>query len=173
MLHQEEVEVFGGVPCVDPDESIDVHESNIPSPTFSGFLTELDRSGSLGILPYEFLIDPSKIGGASVRLIASKTQRYIDDMTQLKPDYITNKEGTLKTAGYPPSQNDDERAALQAETQSYFELFKSHVLAHRNIEKEDMRGQAFVGAEAFRRGLVDDICDKNSAYDKLRILTRG
>ena len=91
----------------------------------------------------------------------------------VKPDYITNKEGTLKTAGYPPSQNDDERAALQAETQSYFELFKSHVLAHRNIEKEDMRGQAFVGAEALRRGLVDDICDKNSAYAKLRILTRG
>lgn len=91
----------------------------------------------------------------------------------IKPDYITNKEGTLKTAGYPPSQNDDERATLQAETQSYFELFKSHVLAHRNIEKEDMRGQAFVGAEALRRGLVDDICDKNSAYDKLRILTRG
>lgn len=91
----------------------------------------------------------------------------------VKPDYITNKEGTLKTAGYPPSQNDDERAALQAETQSYFELFKSHVLAHRNIEKEDMRGQAFVGAEALRRGLVDDICDKNSAYDKLRILTWG
>ena len=91
----------------------------------------------------------------------------------VKPDYITNKEGTLKTAGYPPSQNDDERAALQAETQSYFELFKSHVLAHRNIEKEDMRGQAFVGAEALRRGLVDDICDKNSAYDKLRILTQG
>ena len=91
----------------------------------------------------------------------------------VKPDYITNKEGTLKTAGYPPSQNDDERAALQAETQSYFELFKSHVLAHRNIEKEDMRGQAFVGAEALRRGLVDEICDGKSAYDKLRILTRG
>ena len=55
----------------------------MPSPTFSGFLTELDRSGSLGVLPYEFTIDPSKIGGASVRLIASKTQRYVDDMTQL------------------------------------------------------------------------------------------
>ena len=68
---------------IDPDETIDVHESNVPSPTFSGFLTELDRSGSLGVLPYEFTIDPSKIGGASVRLIASKTQRYVDDMTQL------------------------------------------------------------------------------------------
>ena len=67
---------------IDPDESIDVHQSNVPSPTFAGFLTELDRSGSLGVLPYEFVVDPSKIGGASVRLVASKTQRYIDDITQ-------------------------------------------------------------------------------------------
>ena len=90
----------------------------------------------------------------------------------VKPDYITNKEGTLKTAGYPPCQSDEERAYLQAETQSYFELFKSHVLANRHIEKEDMRGQAFVGAEALKRGLVDDVCDKNTAYDKLVNLTR-
>ncbi len=68
---------------IDPDESIDVHESNIPSSTFTGFLSELDRSGSLGILPYEFTIDSSKIGGASVRLVTSKTQRYIDDITQI------------------------------------------------------------------------------------------
>ena len=90
----------------------------------------------------------------------------------VKPDYITNKEGTLKTAGYPPSQNDDERAALQAETQSYFDLFKSHVLAHRNIEKEDMRGQAFVGKSALKKGLVDEICDGKSAYSKLLCLAR-
>ena len=91
----------------------------------------------------------------------------------VKPDYITNKEGTLKTAGYPPSQTEEERASLQAETQEYFELFKSHVSAHRDIAKEDMRGQAFVGQSALKKGLVDEICDKNSAYDKLRILTRG
>ena len=89
----------------------------------------------------------------------------------IKPDYITNREGTLKTAGYPPSQNEDERAALQAETQEYFELFKSHVLANRQIANDDMRGQAFVGVEALKRGLVDEICDENTAYNKLKILT--
>ena len=89
----------------------------------------------------------------------------------IKPDYITNREGTLKTAGYPPSQNEDERAALQAETQEYFELFKSHVLANRQIVNDDMRGQAFVGVEALKRGLVDEICDENTAYNKLKILT--
>ena len=68
---------------IEADESLDVHESNIPSPTFSGFISTLDRDGSLGVLPYEFSIDPSKIGGATTRLIASKTQRYVDDMTQI------------------------------------------------------------------------------------------
>ena len=91
----------------------------------------------------------------------------------VKPDYITNREGDLKTAGYPPSQSESERASLQAETQEYFELFKSHVLTHRAIEKESMRGQAFVGVSALKAGLVDEISDKNSAYKKLAFLTRG
>ncbi len=90
----------------------------------------------------------------------------------IKPDYITNKEGDLKTAGYPPSQSDAERACLQEETQSHFELFKNHVLAHRDISKDAMRGQAFIGQSALENNLVDEICDKNSAYAKLANLTR-
>lgn len=89
----------------------------------------------------------------------------------IKPDYITNKEGDLKTAGYPPSQTDAERASLQEETQSYFELFKNHVLTHRDIDKNSMRGQAFVGNSALKNNLIDEICDRNSAYSKLANLT--
>lgn len=62
-----------------PGEKLEAFESNIPSPTFSGFLAELQRSSSLGVLPYEFAIDPSVVGGAGVRLVLSKAQRYIDD----------------------------------------------------------------------------------------------
>ena len=90
----------------------------------------------------------------------------------IKPDYITNKDGDLKTAGYPPSQTDEERASLQEETESYYELFKSHVLKHRDISKDSMRGQAFVGNIALKNNLVDEICDRKSAYKKLCILTR-
>ena len=75
---------------IETDESIDIHESNVPSPTFSGFLSELDRSATTGILPFEFAIDPSKIGGASVRLIASKTQRYVDDIAQTIDERFNN-----------------------------------------------------------------------------------
>ena len=91
----------------------------------------------------------------------------------IKPDYITNTEGTLKAAGYPPSQSDEERASLQAETQEYFDIFKSHVLKHRKLSNDDMRGQAFVGKSALKKGLVDEICDGKSAYNRLVNLTRG
>ena len=71
---------FGGKSFrLNPGEKIEAFESNIPSPTFSGFLAELQRSGSLGVLPYEFVVDPSSVGGAGVRLVLSKAQRYIDD----------------------------------------------------------------------------------------------
>lgn len=69
------------------------------------------------------------------------------------------------------SRNEAERAALQAETQEYFELFKSHVLANRQIANDDMRRQAFVGVDALKRELVDEICDEKTAYNKLKILT--
>jgi len=36
-------------------------------------------------------------------------------------------EGTLKAAGYSPSQSAEERAYLQSQTQSFLELFKSHL----------------------------------------------
>lgn len=91
----------------------------------------------------------------------------------IKPDYITNTEGTLKAAGYPPSQSDEERASLQAETQEYFDIFKSHVLKHRKLSNDDMRGQAFVGKSALKKGLVDEICDGKSAYNRLVNLTRS
>lgn len=90
----------------------------------------------------------------------------------VKPDYITNAEGTLKTAGYPPSQSDEEKASLQAEIQSFFELFKNHVLAHREISADTMRGQAFVGKSALENNLIDAICEKNTCYKKLVFLTR-
>ena len=71
---------FGGKSFrLQPGEKLEAFESNIPSPTFSGFLAELQRSSSLGVLPYEFAVDPSSVGGAGVRLVLSKAQRYIDD----------------------------------------------------------------------------------------------
>ncbi len=58
-----------------PDENLESFQSNRPSPTFTGFLDYLHRDSSLGLLPYEFSADSSKIGGAGVRLIVAKADR--------------------------------------------------------------------------------------------------
>lgn len=40
------------------------HQSNRPSPTFTDFLEYLRRDSTLGVIPFEFSADSSKIGGA-------------------------------------------------------------------------------------------------------------
>jgi len=68
--------ILGGkVVRVAQGESITPYESKRPSPTFTGFLEHLRRDSAQGLLPFEFAIDSSKIGGAGVRLIVAKADR--------------------------------------------------------------------------------------------------
>lgn len=50
---------------------------------FNGFIAALERDISMGVLPYEFVSDPSKIGGASVRLITAKAARVFSKYSQV------------------------------------------------------------------------------------------
>ena len=65
----------GKLITLEPGESMDSFQSNRPNATFTGFLAALERDIAMGVLPYEFVSDPSKIGGASVRLITAKAAR--------------------------------------------------------------------------------------------------
>jgi len=67
--------VGGKLVALKPNESIDSFEPKRPSPTFTGFLEHLRRDSALGILPFEFAADSSKVGGAGVRLIVAKADR--------------------------------------------------------------------------------------------------
>ena len=67
--------VGGKLVALKPDESLESFESNRPSPTFTGFLEHLRRDSALGMIPFEFAADSSKIGGAGVRLIVAKADR--------------------------------------------------------------------------------------------------
>ena len=67
--------VGGKLVALKPDESIESFQSNRPSPTFTGFLEHLRRDSALGVIPFEFAADSSKIGGAGVRLIVAKADR--------------------------------------------------------------------------------------------------
>ena len=65
----------GKLIALEPGEDFQSFNSNRPNPTFTGFLAALEKDVSMGVLPYEFVNDPSKIGGASVRLITAKAAR--------------------------------------------------------------------------------------------------
>ena len=68
--------IMGGkVVALKPGESIESFQSKRPSNVFTGFLEHLKRDSSAGVLPYEFVLDASRIGGAGVRLIVAKADR--------------------------------------------------------------------------------------------------
>ena len=65
----------GKLIALEPGEDFQSFTSNRPSPAFTGFLTALRREIAAGVLPFEFVDDASKIGGATVRLITAKAAR--------------------------------------------------------------------------------------------------
>ena len=75
---------FGGkLLTLAPGEKMESFQSNRPNPTFQGFLDALNRDIAQGVLPYEWVGDSSKIGGASVRLIAAKSARVFSKFSQV------------------------------------------------------------------------------------------
>jgi len=73
----------GKLLVLDQGEALTSHMSNRPNPTFTGFLAALERDISQGVLPYEFVGDSSKLGGATVRLITAKAGRVFSKYQQI------------------------------------------------------------------------------------------
>lgn len=72
------VEQAGGKLLVlEPNEKLEHQESKRPSQTFNGFIAELQRDVTFGSLPWDFVVDPSKLAGAGVRLVGNKADRFI------------------------------------------------------------------------------------------------
>jgi capsid protein len=65
----------GKLLVLDQGESLTSFQSNRPNSTFTGFLAALERDIAQGVLPYEFVGDSSKLGGATVRLVTAKAGR--------------------------------------------------------------------------------------------------
>lgn len=71
-------------------EKLESFISNRPSPTFQGFLETVFRDGCLGGVPYEFLADSSKIGGAGIRLVVGRAARVFEDrQNELIEQFLT------------------------------------------------------------------------------------
>lgn len=69
---------LGGVTAVlNPNERLVEHTPARPSQAFNGFIEHLRRDSIMGGLPYEFVADPNKLGGAASRLVVAKAGRYV------------------------------------------------------------------------------------------------
>ena len=65
----------GKLLVLDQGESLNSFQSNRPNSSFTGFIAALERDITMGVLPFEFVSDPSKLGGPSVRLVTAKAGR--------------------------------------------------------------------------------------------------
>jgi capsid protein len=72
--------IGGKILALSPGERLESFESNRPNPTFTGFMEHLVRDSLAGTLPYEFVHDPSKAGGASMRLVVAKADRQFKQL---------------------------------------------------------------------------------------------
>ena len=88
----------------------------------------------------------------------------------LKADPIVNKEGDLKALGFTGSLSAEQRAYLQTRVDDDFADFKAHVLKHRDVSPEAMRGQTLSGKQALATNLIDaegDEADARALLTKL------
>ncbi len=84
-----------------------------------------------------------------------QTKRYAD--AGIKVDLI--KAGKLKGIGFPgTSLSAEQRDHLQERIDQIYGMFTGFVSKHRpDITKDTMQGQTFMGAEAYKRGLIDAV----------------
>jgi len=73
--------------ALEPGEDIDLKASNRPNSNFDPFIRMTKDDASMGVMPLDF-IDPSKIGGASVRLTVAKMDRIAGRHQQILIDSI-------------------------------------------------------------------------------------
>lgn len=89
---QEVAEAFGAIiQRLDKGEELKAFQFDRPNPMFTGFLELLERDYSGGRLPWEVTRDPSKIGGASVRLVVSKADRIIQKRGEVIDTRFNNR----------------------------------------------------------------------------------
>lgn len=78
----------GMVPHLRIGEKIESFATNRPNPSFTGFIEHLMRDVAVGLgLPFEFVWDSSKLGGATQRFALAKAQRRFE----ARQSYLSNR----------------------------------------------------------------------------------
>jgi len=93
------------------------------------------------------------------------------EMAGVKVDIVRNKEGVFKGMGYTGTTlTEDQRGHLQERVDEIFAMFAGAVQSARTVPASAMRGQSFLGAEARKQGLTDDVGGLDLALRSLMAL---
>ena len=174
--------------ALEPGEDLVSFQSNRPSPTFNGFLEAIQRDIARGILPYEFTNDPSKIGGAVVRLVVAKMDRVASRHQQILIDQICNPSwgyviGDAIAKGELPSidgwekvswttpkrvtvdagrEAANDRADIEMGLMSMSELYSQRGMDFREEMEKRAADMAFIRDLAARNGIPFELLFKQS-----------
>ena len=103
--------VGGKILALAPGEKLESHTSTRANENFQSFMDLTNRDSMGGVLPYEFSVDPSKAGGAAVRLIVSKAQRQFEARQKViidrfcNPVYFYVIARAIEAGELPPNDN--------------------------------------------------------------------
>jgi len=103
--------IGGKMVRLNPEENLESFQSNRPSPTFTGFLEHLRRDSALGMIPFEFAADSSKVGGAGVRLVVAKADRRFSRRQtvlierMIRPTWMFVIGHAIRTGKLPPVED--------------------------------------------------------------------
>lgn len=109
---------------------------------------------------------PSSLVGSIGVIMARVDETGAWEKAGVKPDFITNTGGDLKSTGHGPSITDPQREYLQEMVDDLFAQFRDHVLSFRKIDSSAMRGQALVGPRALDANLIDGIGGTMKAFSQ-------
>ena len=90
----------------------------------------------------------------------------------LRPDPIVNTGGDLKAIGFGGALTEAQREHLQEQVDADFAAFTGHILAHRAVTPDAMRGQTLSGQAALNANLIDRIGERDTARAHLLTLLR-
>ncbi|MFC7069261.1 signal peptide peptidase SppA [Halobaculum lipolyticum] len=157
-----------------PSEDIRLAAERFDGPTV-GYATDTCASGGYAIAVGcdELWAREGSVVG-SIGVIGSRPNVH-ELADRLGVSYEQFTAGEYKDAGVPLKEvSPDERAYLQGIVDDYYDQFVADVAEGRDMDEETVRdteARVFLGTEAYDRGLVDGLGDREAVLDRVEELT--
>lgn len=100
-ITKEAIKGPGAIPRIGREDDIIFHDSDRPSPAFTGFLDWIIRDVATGFgLPFEFVWNPEGVGGAGQRFILEKAQRRFNEVQFILLKFLNRAWAHIISKGY-------------------------------------------------------------------------